>query len=116
MKNFEFEHNGQKLWYSRSLAVSAVVHYTDENDQTGYWFSGTEPYSESVPRVFFPAAGRRYDYDGSANGRGRGGYYWSSSKYGSAYYIGFSNGGSVYMGSDGDCANGFSVRCLQVTD
>jgi 8-oxo-dGTP pyrophosphatase MutT (NUDIX family) len=34
MKNFEFEHNGQKLWYSRSLAVSAVVHYTDENNQT----------------------------------------------------------------------------------
>lgn len=26
MKNFEFEHNGQKLWYSRSLAVSLLAH------------------------------------------------------------------------------------------
>lgn len=26
MNNFEFEHNGQKLWYSRSLAVSLLVH------------------------------------------------------------------------------------------
>ena len=26
MQNFEFEHNGQKLWYSRSLAVSLLVH------------------------------------------------------------------------------------------
>lgn len=26
MKNFEFEYNGQKLWYSRSLAVSLLAH------------------------------------------------------------------------------------------
>lgn len=26
MQNFEFEHNGQKLWYSRSLAVSLLAH------------------------------------------------------------------------------------------
>ena len=26
MQNFEFEHNGQKLWYSRSLAVNLLAH------------------------------------------------------------------------------------------
>jgi 8-oxo-dGTP pyrophosphatase MutT (NUDIX family) len=26
MNNFEFEHNGKKLWYSRSLAVSLLAH------------------------------------------------------------------------------------------
>ena len=25
MNNFEFEHNGQKLWYSRSLACNAII-------------------------------------------------------------------------------------------
>lgn len=25
MQNFEFEHNGQKLWYSRSLACNAIL-------------------------------------------------------------------------------------------
>ena len=25
MKNFEFEHNGQKLWYSRSLACNLII-------------------------------------------------------------------------------------------
>ena len=32
MNNFEFEHNGQKLWYSRSLAVSALVHYVEDGE------------------------------------------------------------------------------------
>lgn len=33
MNNFEFEHDGQKLWYSRSLACSLVVmRYDDTHD------------------------------------------------------------------------------------
>ena len=88
---------------------------TDENGQTGYWFSGTEPYSESVPRVFFPAAGYRYDDDGSANGRGGSGCYWSSitdSSYANYIYFGSSNVGMGHYSR----ADGFSVRCLQITD
>ena len=32
MNNFEFEHNGKKLWYSRSLAVSALVHFIKDGE------------------------------------------------------------------------------------
>lgn len=32
MQNFEFEHNGKKLWYSRSLAVSALVHFIKDGE------------------------------------------------------------------------------------
>ena len=88
---------------------------TDENDQTGYWFSGTEPYSESVPRVFFPAAGYHYYYIGTANNRGDYGYYWSSRANGhNANHLTFY---SINVGMYSSYrANGFSVRCLQVTD
>ena len=91
---------------------------TDENDQTGYWFSGTEPYSESVPRVFFPAAGDRYGFDGDAYGRGSYGFYWSSRACSSnAFSLFFnSNSSSVFMSVDDSRACGSSVRCLQVTD
>ena len=32
MQNFEFEHNGKKFWYSRSLAVSALVHFIKDGE------------------------------------------------------------------------------------
>lgn len=34
MKNFEFEHNGQKLWYSRSLACSTIILRYDSVNHT----------------------------------------------------------------------------------
>ena len=86
---------------------------TDENGQIGYWFSGTEPYSESVPRVFFPAAGGRTYDDGDACLRGNCGVYWSSSAYSNeACRLGFLRVGvssldNIYH------AYGHSVRCLQ---
>ena len=84
-----------------------------ENDQTGYWFSGTEPYSESVPRVFFPDAGYRANIIGNAGFRGNYGFYWSSSSDSNTADI-LCCGSPV--GLSYERAWGFSVRCLQVTD
>ena len=88
---------------------------TNENGQPGYWFSGASSYTETVPQVFFPAAGRRYERDGLASHRGDYGGYWSSrpnSIY--AYYLYFGSR-TVYM-YDYCRAHGFPVRCVQVTD
>ena len=83
---------------------------TDENGQIGYWFSGSSSYS----KLFLPAAGYRDDGSGAAYSRGRNAYY-SSSKMGTYFYgphyIGF-NCDEVYVGI-GDCARGYSVRCVQ---
>ncbi len=84
---------------------------TNENGQIGYWFSGSKSYSSSVPRVFFPAAGRS-DYGGNAYRRGYYGYYWSSRpSYDYAYLLYFSSSYS-YMDSYYR-AYGYSVRCVQ---
>ena len=86
---------------------------TNEKDQPGYWFSGSNSYTETVPQVFFPAAGRRARGDGSALDRGYAGCYWSSrpiSPY--AYHFSFS---SRYVTIDytGYRADGRFVRCVQ---
>ena len=87
--------------------------WTTEDGQNGYWFSGSASYSESVSRVFFPAAGLRYSNDGCAGHRGNYGYYWSSkpSSYG-AYYLHF-YGSDIYTNNNYCRAYGFSVRCVQ---
>lgn len=36
MKNFEFEHEGQKLWYSRSVVVSLYLYTRDEKGARKY--------------------------------------------------------------------------------
>ena len=88
---------------------------TSENGQSGYWFSGASSYTETVPQIFFPAAGYRYYNGGDANGRGRYGYYWSSRPhdyyYYGAYYLSFSSDNAgMYNDSR---AFGHSVRCVQ---
>ena len=93
------------------LNNSYSVWTTDENGQSGYWFSGPNSYTATVPQVFFPAAGIRYFDYGDANFRGDCGRYWSSrSDYG-AYVLYF---GSDYLYMDSlDRANGCSVRCVK---
>jgi uncharacterized protein (TIGR02145 family) len=82
---------------------------TDDNGRSGRWFSGPNSYTASVPQVFFPAAGYRSCYrGGDAYNRGDGGFYWSSSS--DSFNI-----STVLMGG-GHRANGYSVRCVQVTD
>lgn len=85
--------------------------WTSVEGQPGYWFRGASSYTENVPQVFFPAAGKRQT-DGYAVYRGYYGYYWSSrpSSYG-AYYLYFLSG-TANM-SNFRCALGHSVRCVQ---
>lgn len=85
------------------------------NSQIGCWFSGSQTYSSSVPRVFFPAAGYR-SRQGTALQRGSDGIYWSSrsNNDGLAYELQFSSSyANMY---DMYRADGFSVRCVRVTD
>ena len=81
--------------------------------QKGRYFCGDYTYLDNAPQVFFPAAGRRNDYDGHATTRGIYGYYWSLSTYGGdgAYNLEFSSS-RVYLTNYGR-AYGYSVRCVQ---
>ena len=90
--------------------------WTYENEQLGYWFSGSVPYSSSVFKVFFPAAGLR-EHDGLANERNTRGFYWSSrsndNRKTNAYCLSFYDNRTT-MGTFGqNYANGFSVRCVK---
>ena len=88
-------------------------------DQKGRYFCGDFTYLDSAPQVFFPAAGRRNGHDSDANNRGYYGLYWSSEPNSLSYYAFNLNflSGKVDMSSSNGCrANGYSVRCVQVTD
>lgn len=87
----------------------------DADGRNGYWFSGPEKYSASVPQVFFPASGYLGCSEGNGYGRSEYGYYWTSRPRsyeeelsGNLYFSMY----SVSMGS-GSRANGNSVRCVK---
>ena len=86
---------------------------TNENGQSGYWFSGQNSYTETVPQVFFPAAGYHTHFSGDAYSRGDRGVYWSSRpNSGHAYSLEFHN--SSYVGIFNEyLADGQSVRCVK---
>jgi uncharacterized protein (TIGR02145 family) len=69
-------------------------------------------YTFSGGTLFLPAAGSRYS--GGADNQGSGGYYWSSTYYGSSYShcLYFNSGSTGTMGST-DTNHGFSVRCVR---
>ena len=78
----------------------------------------TSSYTETVPQVFFPAAGYRDNTDGDAYGRGHNGRYWSSRPFSfytfyTAYYLRFYDGNADMDDFRNDRANGLSVRCVQ---
>ena len=88
---------------------------TDENGQSGYWFSGPNVYTETAPQVFLPAAGYRTHVQGWAVCRGDIGFYWSSrpmdiypDSISILYFMSLDVG--VDVGSDRP--SGFSVRCV----
>ena len=89
---------------------------TDKNGQPGYWFSGAGLYTETVPQTFFPAAGYRNHNDGSADTRGSRGFYWSSRPYGYDGARTLIFGSSDVTMTNDSRADGYSVRCVQVTD
>ena len=100
--------------YSELDALKAnYSSWTTSNGQNGYWFSGSNSYSESVNSIFLSAAGERLCGDGSAGGRGNYGRYWSSSPYYNDTYL-LNVGRNVldYFHR----ASGCSVRCVQATD
>jgi uncharacterized protein (TIGR02145 family) len=97
------------------LCKNRLAWATDENGQSGYWFSGENPYAETGPRVFFPAAGFRHYIYGNADGRGYG-YYWSSRPDSSKASSLFLDVGLAEMNFYSYRAYGYSVRCVQVTD
>ena len=70
-------------------------------------FFGTYP-----NRIFLPAAGFRFDADGSVDRVGSWGYYWSNSAFGAnqRWFLQFSDTGSAISRYDG--AWGFNVRCV----
>ncbi len=90
---------------------------------TGMWFSGSNKYSESVPRVFLPAAGNIYwtqknvpDYRERDSA---GSYFTSSSKFYQSQYYEFGVGHisfntAVYVPTyDSPSGYGRSVRCVK---
>ena len=86
--------------------------WTTNDSQKGYWFSGSNSYSESSSRVFFSAAGYRDFYFGYAYDRGFDCYYWSSRPNGNrSYYLDVTSGNVNMLYNYR--ANAFSVRCVQ---
>ena len=91
--------------------------WTTNDGQNGYWFSGSNSYSEVVSRVFFSAAGA---YNVIADFTYNFGGYWSSKPsfddvYNSnvAYALCFDKS-KVYMTTSMEFwATGHSVRCVQ---
>jgi uncharacterized protein (TIGR02145 family) len=86
---------------------------SDAKGQKGYWFSGTESYSEMAKRVFFSAVGFYAYTDGAVYDIDKSCVYWSSRVYNneSAHNLGFY---SFTVGIfNSYCANGGSVRCVQ---
>ena len=98
--------------YDELSALRMNYSWSTKDTQSGSYFVGEYTYIGGLPQVFFPAAGSRNYYGGSAVDRDNGGNYWSSRPNGNyAYGLGFSDGGTR-MGNN-DSANGYSVRCVQ---
>ena len=104
----------------RVLTVSALTQnrsdWTKRDlNQSGVWFSGSKSYSETSPRVFFPAAGFRGSDYGDARSRDVVGYYWSSEPDdgGRAFGLDFGVGDDVASMFCNCRATGYSVRCVQ---
>lgn len=92
----------------RELSSNHSNFLTLDTGMTGRYFSGLYEYSETSPRIFLPAAGRRYDLDGKITKFGELGSYWSSTTYSyNAEYLSDCDEFTT------DRALGLSVRCIQ---
>ena len=105
----------------KSLKQNCSYMTTNELNQSGCWFSGSNSCSEQLPRVFFPAAGcRRWCNDAWV--RGYKGFYWSSLPtthldYVSAPSLQFNmdyfHDTVAVINYESIRAEGYSVRCVQ---
>ena len=108
--------DGWRVPTSMELKMLMKNHSSGVNDNmghSGYWFSGSNVYTDNVPQVFLWKAGYRRSSDGNAYSRGSYGYYWTSSS--SSYradILCFYGSNNVYMSSE-SFAYGLSVRCVQ---
>jgi len=90
--------------------------WTTEDGLNGYWFCGTSSYTETVPKVFFPAAGSRNCYGtnaGKAGGRDDSGFYWSSSPSSNYKASNFVFTSDIVILDYASRTYGYSVRCVQ---
>ena len=87
---------------------------------TGAWTNSNTYYGSSVSfgpnstakLLTLPAAGIRFNSDGSLGSRGSLGYYWSSTEISTNAYCLLFNSGSVTATLSTSRAYGFSVRCI----
>lgn len=100
---------------------SAVSVY---NGQKGFWYSGSNEYSDDVEAVFLPSAGF-LNYNGDPIMRTQIGRYWcstpsSAGAMSSLYFQGYTNSSGVLVeeSSLAGCStvNACSVRCVQVQE
>ena len=95
----------------RNLKSNHSTWTSDDKGQKGYWFSGSQTYSSSVPRVFLPAAGSLHGGHSGAYDRGIEGEYWTS--YHGSYPQEFRFTSSELVTPLYYCSYGFSVRCVK---
>lgn len=90
--------------------------YTWDDEKKGYWVAGNHD-TDHEGSLFFPAAGYRFNSNGSLFSASSNGCYWSSSpglvtsNIGGIMFFN-SNGGGVVPRHSPYWANGFSVRCV----
>ena len=95
------------VWKTAGFASTS---YDSSNE--GMSFSISSPST-----TWYPASGCRSYYDGALYDVGSSGDYWSVTPYSDyAFYLDVTNFGDVWLTSNNYRANGFSVRCLQVTN
>lgn len=95
-----------------ALTANKSSWVSETKQGSGYWFSGSQTYSESVPRIFLAAAGCRLYETGVAEYFNTNGLYWSSSFDNSSfpYAIFFYNESLESYAFT--WAFGYSVRCV----
>ena len=102
---------GEEGIWSKAKGSSSEYNRNYDSNDLGMNFSGE--FGTDLT-IWYPAAGFRFDDDGSLSRVVNYGYYWSATPSGSsAYILYFGNDGYVYPSNDDYRAYGYSVRCLQ---
>ena len=102
-------------FYKLAAHFSESTEYP-EGGPEGVWFSGDQPYSVNVPRIFLPYVGLR-DVYGEAYGRDNIGAYWSGRHGGGeglVWHLYFVKGsGDPDVGPSAFPHEGYAVRCVK---
>lgn len=97
------------IWYYMTKGSS-----NDGSDGSNHWDTESlqkgRIWTKTFPKMYFPAAGRRYSNSGALYGVGSDGYFWSSSPYGGSRGHRMSMDSSYFGWYYGYRAYGFTVR------